>query len=80
WSTWDRQNSKTTETNRFHTENKILSNDPNSFGRYLKKSLFKYPNGVTPLLGKKEKDDFNLLFRRNKWLTRNGKKHILLDL
>jgi len=31
-------------------------------------------------IGKKEEKNLDLLFRRNKWLTRNGKKHILFDL
>ncbi|KAH0689087.1 hypothetical protein KY289_016445 [Solanum tuberosum] len=76
-----------------HRENKIRSNDPNSLEDILRKGfstgvsymysslfeVFQWCNAVDFLV-KKEEDDFNLLFRRTKWLTRNGKKHILFDL
>uniref|UniRef100_A0A6N2NJQ6 Uncharacterized protein n=1 Tax=Salix viminalis TaxID=40686 RepID=A0A6N2NJQ6_SALVM len=42
-------------------------------------SASSYPNGVR-LSTSWEKNNFDLLFRRNKWLPRNGKKHILFDL
>ncbi|CAN1124849.1 hypothetical protein LINPERPRIM_LOCUS31323 [Linum perenne] len=31
------------------------------------------------LLGKRRKITLMFLFRRNKWLTRNGKKHIIFN-
>ncbi|KAG5629977.1 hypothetical protein H5410_001694, partial [Solanum commersonii] len=34
----------------------------------------KYPNGVTSTSLEKEEDDFNLLFRRNKWLGEEWKE------
>ncbi|CAN1124850.1 ATP synthase protein YMF19 [Linum perenne] len=75
-----------------HQENNTRSKDPNNLEDILRKgfstgvsymysSLFEVSQWckAVDLLGKRRKITLMFLFRRNKWLTRNGKKHIIFN-